>query len=81
MAWLGLVGWLVVIVLIGFVAIYIAFEIVGRFLEFAEANPLTIAVIILIILVILLLGLKPGTAETDIVPRVFADPVKRSVYS
>ena len=57
---LRLVGWLIVIALIGFVAIYIVFELVGRAFDFAEANPLTVAVIILIILVIVLFSLKPA---------------------
>jgi hypothetical protein len=55
-----LVGWLVVIVLIGFIAIYIVFEMIGRALDFAEAHPLTVAVYALIILVILLVILKPA---------------------
>jgi hypothetical protein len=56
---LALVGWLVVIVLIFFIVIYIFFELVGRAFDFAEANPLTVAVYALIILVILLVSLKP----------------------
>jgi hypothetical protein len=59
---LALVGWLFVIVLIGFIVIYILFEMIGRALDFAEANPLTVAVYALIILVILLVILKPGKA-------------------
>jgi hypothetical protein len=55
-----LVGWLIVIALIGFIAIYIVFELVGRALDFAEANPLTVALIALIILVIVLFSLKPA---------------------
>jgi flagellar biosynthesis protein FliP len=55
-----LVGWLVVIVLTGFIAIYIVFEMVGRAMDFAEANPLTVAIYALIILVILLVVLKPA---------------------
>jgi hypothetical protein len=55
-----LVGWLIVIALIGFIVIYIVFELVGRALDFAEANPLTVAVIVLIILVIVLFSLKPA---------------------
>jgi len=60
MDWLRLLGWLLVIVLIGLIAIYIAFELFGRFLDFAEANPMTVAVYALIILVILLVSLKPN---------------------
>jgi hypothetical protein len=56
----ALVGWLIVIVLIFFIVIYIVFEIVGRAFDFAEANPLTVAVYALIILVILLVGLRPS---------------------
>ena len=56
---MALVGWLVVIVLIFFIVIYIFFELVGRAFDFAEANPLTVAVYALIILVILLVSLKP----------------------
>ncbi len=55
-----LVGWLIVIALIGFIVIYIVFELVGRALDFAEANPLTVALIALIILVIVLFSLKPA---------------------
>jgi len=62
MDWLRLLGYLVVIVLIGFIAIYIVFEIVARALDFAESNPLTVAVVLLIVLVIVLLSLKPGRA-------------------
>jgi hypothetical protein len=62
MDWLRLLGYLVVIVLIGFIVIYIVFEIVARALEFAESNPLTVAVMLLIVLVIVLLGLKPVRA-------------------
>ena len=57
---LRLVGWLIVISLIGFIVIYIIFELVGRAFDFAEANPLTVAVIILIILIIVLFSLKPA---------------------
>ena len=57
---LALVGWLVVIVLIFFIIIYILFDLAGRAFDFAEANPLTVAVYALIILVILLVGLKPS---------------------
>jgi hypothetical protein len=60
MDWLRLLGWLFVIVLIGFIVIYILFEMVGRALDFAEANPLTVALYALIILVILLVALKPA---------------------
>ncbi len=42
MDWVRLLGWLVVIVLIGFIIIYIVFEMVGRAMDFAEANPLTV---------------------------------------
>ncbi len=55
-----LVGWLIVIALIGFIVIYIVFELVGRALDFVEANPLTVAVIVLIILIIVLFSLKPA---------------------
>lgn len=55
-----LVGWLIVIALIGFIVIYIVFELVGRALDYAQANPLTVAVIILIFLAIVLFGLKPA---------------------
>jgi uncharacterized PurR-regulated membrane protein YhhQ (DUF165 family) len=57
---LRLVGWLIVIALIGFVVIYIVFELIGRAFDFAEANPLTVAVIVLIILLIVLFSLKPA---------------------
>jgi hypothetical protein len=60
-----LVGWLVVIVLIGFIIVYIVFEMLGRALEFAESNPLTIAVIILIVLVIALLSLSQRGPATS----------------
>ena len=42
---LKLVGWLVVIALIGFIIINVLFEIVERFLEFAESNLTTVLVI------------------------------------
>ncbi|HLK79972.1 MAG TPA: hypothetical protein VKT99_00540 [Xanthobacteraceae bacterium] len=57
---LRLAGWLIVIALIGFIVIYIIFELVGRAFDFAEANPLTVAIIFLIILVIVLFSLKPA---------------------
>jgi hypothetical protein len=57
---LRLVGWLIVIALIGFISIYIIFELIGRAFDFAEANPLTVAVMLLIILVIVLFSLKPA---------------------
>jgi len=60
MDWVRLLGWLVVIVLIGFIIIYIVFEMVGRAMDFAEANPLTVAVYALIILAILLVIIKPA---------------------
>jgi len=60
MDWLRLLGWLVVIVLIGVIVIFILFEIVGRAFDFAEANPLTVAVFALIILIILLVAPRPG---------------------
>ncbi len=60
MDWLRLLGWLVVIVLIGFIIIYIAFEMVGKAFDFAEANPMTVAVYVLIILAIMLVILKPA---------------------
>jgi hypothetical protein len=61
---LALAGWLIVIVLIIFIVIYILFEMVGRAFDFAEANPLTVAVYALIILIILLVILKPGRGAT-----------------
>jgi uncharacterized PurR-regulated membrane protein YhhQ (DUF165 family) len=57
---LALVGWLIVIVLIFFIVIYIVFDIVGRAFDFAEANPLTVAVYALVVLVVLLVSLKPS---------------------
>jgi hypothetical protein len=57
---LALAGWLIVIVLIIFIVIYIVFEMVGKAFDFAEANPLTVAVYALIILIILLVILRPG---------------------
>jgi len=60
MDWVRLLGWLVVIVLIGFIIIYIVFEMVGRAMDFPEANPLTVAVYALIILAILLVIIKPA---------------------
>ena len=57
---LRLLGWLIVIVLIGVIIIFIFFEMVGRAFDFAEANPLTVAVFALIILIILLVAPRPG---------------------
>ena len=54
---LKLVGWLVVITLIGFIIINVLFEIVERFLEFAESNLTTVLVICLVILVVVLSSL------------------------
>jgi len=51
--------WLIVIVLIGFILIYIVVDLVGRVVEFVESNLLTVAVVLLIILVIVLFSLKP----------------------
>ena len=61
---MALAGWLIVIVLIIFIVIYILFEMVGRAFDFAEANPLTVAVYALIILIILLVILRPGRGAT-----------------
>jgi hypothetical protein len=54
---LKLVGWLVVIALIGFIIINVLFEIVERFLEFAESHLTTVLVICLVILVVVLSSL------------------------
>jgi hypothetical protein len=54
---LKLVGWLVVIALIGFIIINVLFEIIDRFMAFAEANLTTVLVICLIILVVVLSSL------------------------
>jgi len=54
-----LLGWLIVIVLIGVILIYIVVDLIGRVVAFVESNLLTVAVVLLIILVIVLLSLKP----------------------
>jgi hypothetical protein len=54
---LKLMGWLVVIALIGFILINVLFEIVERFVEFAESNLTTFLVICLVILVVVLSSL------------------------
>jgi hypothetical protein len=54
---LKLVGWLVVIALIGFIIVNVLFEIIERFLEFAESNLTTVLVICQVILVVVLSSL------------------------
>jgi hypothetical protein len=54
---LKLMGWLVVIALIGFILVNVLFEIVERFVEFAESNLTTVLVICLVILVVVLSSL------------------------
>ena len=54
---LKLLGWLVVITLIGFIVVNLLFEIIERFLEFAETNLTTVLVVGLIILVVVLSSL------------------------
>jgi hypothetical protein len=57
MAWLKLLGWLAVIALLGFTIINVVFDIVEKFLEFAEANLTTVLVICVLILVVVLSSL------------------------
>jgi uncharacterized membrane protein len=57
MAWLKLLGWLVVIALLGFTILNVVFDIVDKFLEFAENNLTTTLVICLLILVAVLSSL------------------------
>jgi hypothetical protein len=54
---LKLLGWLVVIALIGFTIINFIFDIIEKFLEFAESNLTTVLVICLLILVVVLSSL------------------------
>jgi len=54
---LKLLGWLVVIALIGFIILNVLFEIIERFLAFAETNLTTVLVICLVILVVVLSSL------------------------
>ena len=51
---LKLLGWLVVIALFGFTILNIAFDIVEKFLEYAETNLTTVLVICLLILIAVL---------------------------
>ncbi len=51
---LKLLGWLVVIVLFGFTILNVVFDIVERFLEFAETNLTTVLIICLLVLVAVL---------------------------
>jgi hypothetical protein len=51
---LKLIGWLVVIALVGFIIINLLFEIIEKFLEFAETNLTTVLIICLVILVVVL---------------------------
>jgi hypothetical protein len=57
MAWLKLLGWLVVIALLGFTILNLVFDIVDKFLEFAENNLTTTLLICLLILVAVLSSL------------------------
>jgi hypothetical protein len=57
MAWLKLLGWLVVIALLGFTIINVVFDIVDKFMEFAETNLTTVLVICLLILVVVVSSL------------------------
>ncbi len=57
MAWLKLLGWLAVIALLGFTILNVVFDIVEKFLEFAETNLTTVLVICLLILVVVLSSL------------------------
>ncbi len=57
MAWLKLLGWLVVIALLGFTIINVVFEIVEKFLEYAETHLTTVLVIGVLILVAVLSSL------------------------
>ena len=54
MTWLKLLGWLVVIALFGFTIVNVVFDIVDKFMEYAEANLTTVLVVCLIILVVVL---------------------------
>jgi hypothetical protein len=54
---LKLIGWLVVIALVGFIIINLLFEIIEKFLEFAESNLTTVLIICLVILVVVLSSL------------------------
>jgi hypothetical protein len=54
---LKLIGWLVVIALVGFIIINLLFEIIDRFLAFAETNLTTVLIICLVILVVVLSSL------------------------
>ncbi len=57
MAWLKLLGWLAVIALFGFTILNVVFDIIEKFLEFAETNLTTVLVICLLILVVVLSSL------------------------
>ena len=57
MAWLKLLGWLVVIALLGFTILNVVFDIVDKFLEFAENNLTTTLLICLLILLAVLSSL------------------------
>ncbi|HLK83786.1 MAG TPA: hypothetical protein VKT99_20155 [Xanthobacteraceae bacterium] len=57
MAWLKLLGWLVVIALLGFTILNVVFEIVEKFLEYAETHLTTVLVIGVLILVAVLSSL------------------------
>jgi hypothetical protein len=57
MAWLKLLGWLVVIALLGFTILNFVFDIVDKFFEFAENNLTTTLIICLLILVAVLSSL------------------------
>jgi len=57
MAWLKLLGWLVVIALLGFTILNLVFDLVDKFLEFAENNLTTTLVICLLILLAVLSSL------------------------
>ena len=51
---LKLLGWLVVIALFGFAVVNVVFDIVEKFLEFAETNLTTVLVLCLLVLVVVL---------------------------
>ncbi len=51
---LKLLGWLVVIALIGFATINFVFDVIEKFLEFAESNLTAVLVICVLILVVVL---------------------------
>jgi hypothetical protein len=57
MAWLKLLGWLAVIALLGFTILNVVFDIIEKFVEYAETHLTTVLVICLLILVVVLSSL------------------------